>query len=111
MDRDLALRRVEDWAGGGTYPVQVVYGPEGCGKSAWLRQSVELLREPMWNMTEDGFKQLYEQLPGSKPEFEEVWRLTGGNPAMLERLIIERRTFHNVSSESGQVILRRPLRT
>ena len=43
--RDLALGRVVDWANRGTYPVQVVYGPEGCGKTAWLRQSAELLRE------------------------------------------------------------------
>ena len=41
----MALRQVEDWANRGTYPVQVVYGPEGCGKTAWLRQSAELLRE------------------------------------------------------------------
>ena len=25
--------------------VHVVYGPEGCGKTAWLRQSAVLLRE------------------------------------------------------------------
>ncbi|BDR92711.1 ATP-binding protein [Vulcanisaeta souniana] len=210
VDRDLALKLIEEWAGKGTYPVQVIYGPEGCGKSAWLRQSVVLLREfgfeviyvnpinrevlaefgvaslrdeflkmvkdalaqnalgrlawlafdlakelirvtrgkiavivddafqvigvkesalyvkallnlieyppehyerivtiaatsegvslreigrhrwawstPMWNMTREGFKQLYEQLPGDKPDLEEVWRITGGNPAMLENL-------------------------
>ncbi len=45
VDRDLALRRVEDWAGRGMGVVHVVYGPEGCGKTAWLRQSAELLRE------------------------------------------------------------------
>ena len=210
VDREQALKRIEDWAGRGTYPVQVVYGPEGCGKSAWLRQSVELLRDfgfeviyvnpiestfiielgitdlrnrimnlireatsqiawgrvvwsiidiarsaieagtrklaiivddafqvigldraaiyvkgllgilehppasyerviaiaatsegvsrreigrhlwasirPMWNMPREGFRQLYEQLPGPKPEFDEIWRLTGGNPRMLAEL-------------------------
>jgi predicted AAA+ superfamily ATPase len=45
VDRELALKRIEDWVDRGTYPVQVVYGPEGCGKTAWLRQSAELLRE------------------------------------------------------------------
>ena len=209
-DRDSALKRVEEWVDGGTYPVQVVYGPEGCGKTAWLLQSVELLRElgfdviyvnplnklimaefsiedlrdrflrlveesirqnalakiawiaydiayelikatrgkvaiivddvfqvigikesamyvkallnlieyppehyeriitiaatsessskseigrhrwanllTMWNMTKEGFKQLYEQLPGEKPGFEEVWEITGGNPWVLESL-------------------------
>jgi len=41
---------------------------------------------PMWNMPREGIRQLYEKLPGSKPPFEEVWRLTGGNPGMLSRL-------------------------
>ncbi len=44
-DRDLALRRVEDWVDRGMRLVEVVYGPEGCGKTAWLLQSMELLRE------------------------------------------------------------------
>jgi energy-coupling factor transporter ATP-binding protein EcfA2 len=43
-DREAALRRVEEWAERGTYPVKVVYGPEGCGKTAWLKQSTELLK-------------------------------------------------------------------
>jgi hypothetical protein len=41
---------------------------------------------PMWNMPREGFQQLYERIPGPKPSFEEVWRLTGGNPEMLVRL-------------------------
>ena len=41
---------------------------------------------PMWNMPKGGFRQLYEKLPDPKPPFEEVWRLTGGNPEMLVRL-------------------------
>jgi len=40
----------------------------------------------MWNMPRDGFEGLFEKLPGSKPLFEEVWRLVGGNPRYLERL-------------------------
>ncbi|MGC8543732.1 MAG: ATP-binding protein [Vulcanisaeta sp.] len=210
VDRELAIKQVEEWAEKGTFPVQVVYGPEGCGKTAWLLQSVELLRElnfeviyvnpinrltmaefgiedlrnkflklveeaisqnalvriawiayntayelikatrgkvavivddafqvigvresalyvkallnlieyppehyerivtivatseglsrweigrhrwadltPMWNMAREGFRQLYEQVPGAKPPFEEAFRLTGGNPSMLARL-------------------------
>ncbi|GAB6948060.1 hypothetical protein JCM16161A_21900 [Vulcanisaeta sp. JCM 16161] len=212
VDRDSALRRVEDWAERGTYPVQVVYGPEGCGKTAWLRQSAELLKElgfdviyinpvereflaevgvedlrrrlidilreatdnawikavwavidlarelikvgrgriavlvddvfqvigldraamyvkgmlgliehppaeyervvavaatseglsrweigrhrwadllAMWNMSREGFRQLYDQVPGGKPSFEEAFRLTGGNPSLLARLYRE----------------------
>jgi len=43
---------------------------------------------PMWNMPREGFEQLYEELPGSKPSFEDVWRTTGGNPGMLSRLYL-----------------------
>jgi len=41
---------------------------------------------PMWNMPREGFRQLYERIPGLKPSFEEAWRWTGGNPRMLGRL-------------------------
>ncbi len=41
---------------------------------------------PMWNMPREGFRQLYERIPGPKPPFEEVWRWAGGNPRMLGRL-------------------------
>ncbi|ADN49881.1 ATP-binding protein [Vulcanisaeta distributa] len=208
VDRDLAMRRVEEWAEKGAGFPKVIYGPEGCGKTAWLLQSVELLRDygfdviyinpieqrfmaevgvedvrkrlveilreatsdawvravwviidlarelirmrrgrlavivddafqvigldkaavyvkgllgliehppgdyekivtivatsegvslreigrhewsdimPMWNMPKEGFRQLYNQIPGDKPPFDEVWRITGGNPRMLER--------------------------
>ncbi len=43
----------------------------------------------MWNMPREGFKQLYDQVPGNKPGFEEVWKLTGGNPSLLARLYRE----------------------
>jgi len=206
-DRDVALRQVRDWAREGTRWPVVIFGPEGCGKSAFLRQATVMLRDlgydvvyidplhrffiahtdvgeiarkladaasetldiaqlrlatlaidvvrelldrwgrrrvailvdevfqaigvekaglyvkgllnlieyppgdyerivaiaatseglsreeigrhlwahlaPMWNMPKEGFRQLYEKLPGHKPPFEEVWRLTGGNPRML----------------------------
>ena len=32
---------------------------------------------PMWNMPREGFRQLYDQLPGRKPEFEDVWKNNG----------------------------------
>ncbi|WP_292000194.1 ATP-binding protein [Caldivirga sp.] len=222
-DRELALRRVEEWANKGTYPVQVVYGPEGCGKTAWLRQSVELLRElgfdviyinptesgarvelsvvdlrerllalvreateqgtwgrvawaiidiarsaidarvrklaiivddvfqtigldkaalyvkgllgilehppaeyervitivatsegvslrevgrhnwaefkPIWNMPREGFKQLYDQIPGGKPPFEDMWQVTGGNPRTLLRLYKNNWNMENTVKE------------
>jgi len=210
VDRDVAIQQVIKWTGRGTgFPI-VVFGPEGCGKTSWLLQSVEVLREagfdviyfnpmrrrfevelgieslrqhalnvlkqaaseyalaklawsvidlaieaikhgrgrlavivddafqyldkreaaliikgmleliehppehyekivaiaatseglsreeigrhlwahltPMWNMPKEGFRQLYEELPGSKPPFDDVWRLTGGNPRVLAEL-------------------------
>jgi len=210
IDRKRALKQVEELAEKGTrYPV-VVFGPEGCGKSAWLKQAVEVLREtgyetlyidplhrtfiaysdikdiirklseattevigvaevklatlvidavkeligiwrkervavlidevfqaiglnkaeiyvksllnlieypsksyekivamvvtsegmtrkeigrhrwaslrPMWNMSRKGFEELYEKIPRPKPEFEDIWKLTGGNPDMLSKL-------------------------
>ena len=44
-DREQALKKVEEWAERSTRFPQVVFGPEGCGKTAWLRQSAVLLRE------------------------------------------------------------------
>jgi hypothetical protein len=214
VDRDRAIQQVLEWSERGTrFPV-VVFGPEGCGKSAWLRQAAEVLSEggyevfyihpldklvhaevsipsvkeaflefarkalaedavgriawalfdfvrdllrarrarvaiiaddvfqaiglryaaayvkgllnmiehpqysyeniaiivatseglsraeigrhrwawmmPMWNMPREGFEKLYRQIPGPKPSFEEVWRLTGGNPGALASLYMVR---------------------
>jgi energy-coupling factor transporter ATP-binding protein EcfA2 len=220
VDRDRAIEQVMDWADRGTrFPV-VIYGPEGCGKSAFLRQAAAILREldydaiyvdvahmdfiahtdvtdvvkklinavseasgvaqlklailaidvvrelldrwgrrrvavlvdeafqaigidkaslyvknllnlieypprsyerivaiattseglsrreigrhrwgrlmMMWNMPREGFRQLYEALPGEKPPFEEVWRLTGGNPSALAMLYENRWRWDDV---------------
>jgi len=44
-DREKALEQVYKFAEKGTrYPV-VVFGPEGCGKTAWLKQATEIFRE------------------------------------------------------------------
>jgi GTPase SAR1 family protein len=210
VDRDRAIQQVLEWSERGTWFPVVVFGPEGCGKTAWLRQATEVLRErgyevfyihpldklvyaevsipsikeaflefarkalaedalsriawalfdfvrdllkvrktkvaiiaddvfqaiglryaaayvkgllnmiehpveryekivvivatsegvsrteigrhrwanlmPMWNMSKEGFEQLYRQISEPKPSFEEVWRLTGGNPGMLAKL-------------------------
>jgi hypothetical protein len=45
VDRDGALARVVEWAERGTrFPV-VIFGPEGCGKTAFLRQASVMLRD------------------------------------------------------------------
>jgi len=45
MDRDRALAQVVEWAERGTrFPV-VIFGPEGCGKTAFLRQASVMLRD------------------------------------------------------------------
>jgi energy-coupling factor transporter ATP-binding protein EcfA2 len=41
---------------------------------------------PMWNMNREGFEQLYQKIPGQKPQLEEAWKLTGGNPYILREL-------------------------
>ena len=44
-DRDRAVRQVEELAARGTALPMVIFGPEGCGKSAFLRQAAAVLRE------------------------------------------------------------------
>jgi dephospho-CoA kinase len=41
---------------------------------------------PLWNMSRNGFKELYEKIPGDKPPFEYIWKMTGGNPFILSQL-------------------------
>jgi hypothetical protein len=45
---------------------------------------------PMWNMSKKGFEELYEKIPEPKPSFEDVWRLTGGNPEALKTLYVNK---------------------
>jgi hypothetical protein len=44
-NRERALQQVEEFAERGTWHPIVVFGPEGCGKTAWLKQTAETLRE------------------------------------------------------------------
>jgi energy-coupling factor transporter ATP-binding protein EcfA2 len=53
---------------------------EEVGRHLWAHLT------PMWNVPKEGFRQLYEVLPGSKPPFDDVWRLAGGNPRVLAEL-------------------------
>ena len=65
--------------------VVIVATSEGATRERIGRHRWAILR-PMWNMSREGFEQLYRQIPGPKPSFEEVWRITGGNPGMLAKL-------------------------
>jgi Ni2+-binding GTPase involved in maturation of urease and hydrogenase len=44
-DREGAIHQIEEFAERGTWHPVVVFGPEGCGKTAWLKQATETLRE------------------------------------------------------------------
>jgi len=65
--------------------VVIVATSEGLTRRKIGRHRRASLR-PMWNMSRKGFKELYEKIPGSKPEFEDIWRLTSGNPDALSKL-------------------------
>jgi len=45
VDRVRGIQQVIDWIEGVVIQPIVVFGPEGCGKSAWLKQVAEVLRE------------------------------------------------------------------
>jgi len=63
------------------------------GRHRWA----ELLT--MWNMSREGFRELYDLLPEPKPQFEEVWRLTGGNPKALEELYRENWSANQIANK------------
>ena len=65
--------------------VTIAATSEGVSRAEIGRHRWALLRL-MWNMNRRGFEGLYEGLPSPKLDFEEVWRLTGGNPGMLAKL-------------------------
>jgi len=44
-DRERALAQIKEFGERGTFPVYVVYGPEGCGKTAFLKQAKAVLEE------------------------------------------------------------------
>jgi len=65
--------------------VAVVASSEGVTRSRVGRHDWASLRL-MWNMSREGFEELYRAMPGPKPPFNEVWRWTGGNPRYLGKL-------------------------
>jgi hypothetical protein len=65
--------------------VAIVATSEGVSRSEIGRHRWAEIKV-MWNMSKEGFEKLYEKIPDPKPSFEDVWRLTGGNPGMLAKL-------------------------
>jgi predicted AAA+ superfamily ATPase len=65
--------------------VSIVTTSEGTARNKIGRHLWALLK-PMWNMSRSGFEELYEKIPGQKPPFENIWKITGGNPRMLAQL-------------------------
>ncbi len=45
IDRDYELKWVLEWFDKGFYPIMVIYGPEGCGKTRLLIESINRVRE------------------------------------------------------------------
>jgi len=45
VDRDRALAQIAEWAEKSTRWPVVIFGPEGCGKTAFLRQAAAMLRD------------------------------------------------------------------
>ena len=43
-NRERAIHQIVEFAEKGTWHPIVVFGPEGCGKTSWLRQALELLK-------------------------------------------------------------------
>jgi hypothetical protein len=73
------------------YEKIVIIAATSEGFSRWRigRHRWAVLR-PMWNMPRKGFEELYEKILGPKPSFDEIWRLTGGNPEMLRVLYMNK---------------------
>jgi len=65
--------------------VAIVATSEGVSRGRIGRHTWALIK-PLWNMGRRGFEELYRKIPGSKPLFEDVLRLTGGNPRILAQL-------------------------
>ncbi len=52
------------------------------GRHRWARIML------LWNLTREGLRELYEQIPGEKPDLEQIWKFTGGNPWLLRDLYV-----------------------
>ena len=95
IDRDKALKQVEELAEKGTFPVYVIYGPEGCGKTAWLRQAMEILEK------EFGYHVIY-----ANPLSEEVGEALRFTPSIKDIVKEVLNTFPDPFSKIVNVAIR-----
>jgi dephospho-CoA kinase len=65
--------------------IAIVVSSEGLSRTRIGRHRWAEIRV-MWNMGKEGFKELYEEVPGVKPDFEYIWKLVSGNPKLLAQL-------------------------
>jgi hypothetical protein len=65
--------------------VAIVATSEGVTRERIGRHRWAILR-PIWNMSREGFEELVEKIPGTKPSTDDLWMITGGNPDALRRL-------------------------
>jgi len=65
--------------------VAIMATSEGVTRERIGRHRWAILR-PMWNMSREGFEELVEKIPGTKPSTDDLWMITGGNPDALRRL-------------------------
>jgi molybdopterin-guanine dinucleotide biosynthesis protein len=65
--------------------IAVITTSEGLSRAEIGRHEWSYIR-PMWNMSKNDFRELYDQIPGEKPSFEDIWRLSGGNLRILREL-------------------------
>jgi len=90
----------------------VEYPPEGLEKAVIIVGSSEGATKTrvgrhswadiylVWNMSKEGFRELYDQIPGEKPPFEEAWKLTGGNPRVLRDLYLSGWSLEEAAEKS-----------
>jgi len=86
--------------------VVIITTSEGLSREEIGRHRWADLR-PLWNMNRGDFEKLYNSIPEPKPGFDEVWRLTGGNPGALSSLY---RARWNVDLVVGSLVERRVYR-
>jgi len=65
--------------------VVIVSSSEGVTRERIGRHRWAALRT-IWNMSLEGFQELYNTLPSPKPSFDNIWKWTQGNPKALETL-------------------------